>query len=130
MVPPVAFSPRWTINAVGLERSPGSPAHAASVAMPLLLIEGRRHGMNFTSPCFGGLNHWPDISKQDHRRMTPAFWMLGIAGVVGLFAAGKSIARKEEPWYLAVLGLILNVPPVLLWLLRVADKLIEWAGVM
>jgi hypothetical protein len=62
--------------------------------------------------------------------MTPAFWMLGIAGVVGLFAAGKSIARKENPGYLAILGLILNVPPVLLWLLRVSEKLIEWAGVM
>jgi hypothetical protein len=87
-------------------------------------------GYLWFTPSFGGLNHWPDISKQDHRRMTPAFWMLGIAGVVGLLAAGKSIAWKEEPWYVAVLGLILNVPPVLLWLLRVAETLIEWAGVM
>jgi hypothetical protein len=116
--PPLAPRPR-----------PGHRYHAASIAMPFLGLAVAIGYLCFT-PSFGGLNHWPDISKQDHRRMTPAFWMLGIAGVVGLFAAGKSIARKEEPGYLAVLGLILNVPPVLLWLLRVAEKLIEWAGVM
>ena len=116
--PPLAPRPR-----------PGHRYHAASIAMPFLGLAVAIVYLWFT-PSFGGLDHWPDISKQDHRRMTRAFWMLGIAGVVGLFAAGKSIARKEEPWYLAVLGLILNVPPVLLWLLRMADKLIEWAGVM
>ena len=116
--PPLAPRPR-----------PGHRYHAASIAMPFLGLAVAIVYLWFT-PSLGGLDHWPDISKQDHRRMTPAFWMLGIAGVVGLFAAGKSIARKEEPWYLAVLGLILNVPPVLLWLLRMADKLIEWAGVM
>ena len=111
--PPLAPRPR-----------PGHRYHAASIAMPFLGLAVAIGYLCFT-PSFGGLNHWPDISKQDHRRMTPAFWMLGIAGVVGLFAAGKSIARKEEPGYLAILGLILNVPPVLLWLLRVAEKLIE-----
>lgn len=116
--PPLAPRPR-----------PGHRHHAASIAMPFLGLAVATGYLYFT-PSFGGLDHWPDISKQDHRRMTPAFWMLGIPGVVGLFAAGKSIARKEEPGVLAVLGLILNVPPVLLWLLRMSEKLIEWAGVM
>jgi hypothetical protein len=107
---------------------PGHRYHAASIAMTFLGLAVAIGYFSFT-PSFGGLNHWPDISRQDHRRMTPAFWMLGIAGVAGLFAAGKSIARREEPGYLAALGLILNVPPVLLWLLRVAETLIEWAGV-
>ena len=51
---------------------------------------------------------------------------------MGLFAAGKSIARKEKPGYLAVLGVVLGVPPALLWLLRAGEKalLIEWAGVV
>ena len=116
--PPLVPSPRL-----------GPRYHLVSIAMPFLGLAVAIGYLCFT-PSFGGLNHWPDISKQDHRRMTPAFWMLGIAGVVGLFAAGKSIVRKEEPGYLAALGLVLNVPPVLLWLLRVAERLIEWAGVV
>jgi hypothetical protein len=55
-------------------------------------------------------------------------WPESLAGY--LQAGPPSIARKEKPGYLAILGLILNVPPVLLWLLRVSEKLIEWAGVM
>jgi hypothetical protein len=116
--PPLAPSPR-----------PGHRYQVASIVVPFLGLAVAIGYLCFT-PSFGGLNHWPDISRQDHRRMTPAFWMLGIAGVAGLFAAGKSIARKEKPVCLAALGLILNVPPVLLWLLMLAETLIDWAGVV
>jgi hypothetical protein len=107
---------------------PGHRFHMASIAMPFL---GLSLAIGFLSltPSFGGLNHWPTNSKAELKQTSQALWLLGIAGLVGLFSAGVSIARKEVPGYLAALGLLLNGPLVLLWLLTVGEMVIEWSGV-
>lgn len=115
-------------SALGKDWPPGHRLQLASIGMPFLGLSAAIGFLYFT-PGGGGLNHWPTISRQDYWELTQALWLLGIAGVIGLVAAGKSIARGEEPGSLAVLGLLLNVPPVLLWLLRVAERLMAWAGV-
>ena len=106
---------------------PGHRYLIASIVMPFLGL-ALAIGYLSTTPSFGGLDHWPTTSREDHK---PRRGRAGCWGLPGgrACSAVKSITGKEEPGYLAALGLLLNLPFVLLWLMMMGERLIEWFGV-
>ena len=80
------------------------------------------------TPTFGGLNHRPDISRDERGQVTVAFRLTGIAGLVGLGSAVETIARWGGPGCLAAPGLLLNGAPVPPWLLEVGEAVVDRLG--